>query len=506
MSRIENSLRNIMVGGIGLFAGYLLNFIARRIFVHYLSIEYLGLNGLFYNIFYLLSFAELGIGTALTYSLYKPLAKNDSERVHIIVSYFRKTNFAVGAFIIFVGVGLTPFLGAILKEAPDIPNLNLFYLLYIADVGLGYFLSYKRILLLADQRKYIDTMYTSGFEIIKYSLQIIILIITKSYIFYLGVAISVNVAENLSVTAKINSLYPYLKKPTSKKLPKDEIKTVLKNVVALISQKVGEIIVNGTDNILIVRFVDLASAGIYGGYYMVVIAISNVIGMFNRSILASIGNLVVEENEDTHFATFLALDFILAWIVGFCAISLFVLLNLFISLWLGEEYVFSIGIVFIIVLNFYVRRMLGSMRTFYSSMGLFWHDRYKALFEAGINLFVSIILAKQYGIIGIFIGTVLSTLLTCSWYEPYILFKHGLKKPVRIYFQNFLLNITTVGLAGWITQYFVNLITVSSLLLRFVISVVICATIPNFLFLVLMGWRKDFGIIINSIKEYKKDK
>ncbi|NLZ76572.1 MAG: hypothetical protein GX911_01195 [Spirochaetales bacterium] len=501
MSRIDNSRKSVTVGAVGLLVGYLLNFIARRVFVHYLSIEYLGLNGLFFNIFSLLTFAELGIGTAITYSLYRPLATGDTELVKSLMGVVRKTNYVVGSFVLVVGLSMTPFLFVILKEAPDIPRLKVYYALYIIDAGVGYFLGHKRLILYADQKKYVDSAYRYGFEVGKYALQIALIVLTRSYLLYLLVVLFKTIIENLLITRRINRIYPCLTEPVRMKLPKVEVQRIRKNVVALASQKAGTIVVSGTDNILIVRFVDLASAGIYGGYYMLVIAISNVIGMFNTSILASIGNLVVEENEETYVRTFVTLDFFIGWLVGFCSISLFILLNPFIDLWLGPGYTFPMSTVFVIVLNFYLTGVLSSVRTFTSSMGLFWQNRYKPIFEALINLFASIWLAGRYGVIGVFIGTSLSSLLTSSWFEPYILFRHGLKKPVRHYFMRFIIYAASTLLIGWATWKVGGYIRFSSNLATLVALFGVCAILPNLLYLGVSFRRPEFSEIVSVARK-----
>jgi len=368
-------------------------------------------------------------------------------------------------------------------------------MLYIIDIGIGYFISYKRLLLYADQKKYIDNAYRYGFDIIRYVSQIIVLITTRQYFLYLFVVLVLNVVENLLLQKRIDTLYPYLKEPVEGRLEESDIKQIKKNVLGLISSRTGYILVSGTDNLLIVRLVSLASAGIYGGYHMLISAVTNVIGMFRFSILASIGNLVVEEEAEDHHQAFKNLDFFIAWLVGFCSIALYVLMNPFIVLWLGSEYVFSNNIVFFLVLNFYLGGVLGSVRTFNESMGLFWFNRYKPLIEAAINLIASIWLAMKLGIIGIFIGTTLSMVLTSTWFEPYVLHRYGLKKSVLPYYLTLIGNtLITFGI-GWVTLKVIGLVTISNNLINFIILVGVVALIPNGIYFILLFKRKEFAYI-----------
>ena len=499
MSRIDNSFKSVTVGAFGLLLGYLLNFITRRIFVQYLSIEYLGLNGLFFNIFSLLSFAELGIGTAITYSMYRPLAFGETNKINLLVAFHRKVSYIVGIFFLITGLSITPFLQVLLKEAPDIQYLKLYYIVYIIDIGIGFFISYKRLLLYADQKRYIDNAYRYGFDLGRHTLQIIVLVMAHSYLLYLLVVLVLNIIENVLIHKKIDRIYPYLKKPAEGKLDKSDFTEIKKNVFGLMTNKLGNIVVNGTDNLLIVKFVDLASAGIYGGYYMLVVAITNVIYMFHTSILASIGNLVATESNEDHYADFKTLDFVIAWLVGFCAIALFTLINPFIQLWLGSEYTFPPMVVFFIILNFYLSGMLMSVKTFSQSMGLFWHNRYKPLFEASFNLIFSIGLAIKFGILGIFIGTTVSMILTSVWFEPFVLYRHGLQKSVISYYFMLIFNTAITVVFGWITWKVVGLITITHELLHFIVRVGVTAFLPNAMYLIIAFRRTEYKHVVRIL-------
>ncbi|MDY0289498.1 MAG: hypothetical protein RBR15_11800 [Sphaerochaeta sp.] len=483
MSRIDNSLKNMKFASIGFFLSYIFTFATRKIFLIFLSIEYLGLNGLFSNILSMLSLAELGIGTAICFSLYKPLALQETSKIQALMQLYRKAYTLIGSLVILVGLSCIPLLPLLLGDVPYIPYLNAIYALFVIDSGVSYFLSYKRTILVADQKKYIDTNFYYGFQIIKSLLQVAVLVLTGSYVFFLLIMLGTTITENLVIRRTINMLYPYLKDKEKKSLSQEEKTQIKKNVYALTFHKIGGAVVNGTDSILIVRFVGLASAGINANYAMVTTALKKVINILFSSLTASIGNLAVEKQAVGSKPFFDQLNFLTAWIFGFSAICLLTLFNPFISLWLGSEYLFDHKVVFVIVLNFYLAGMLMPIRTFSASMGLFWYDRYKPIFESLINLGFSIFLANRIGLVGVLIGTTISTVTTCFWFEPYVLFRFGFELPVRKYFFAYIRYTVITFIIGWITFKGVSYIPISNSLVAFLVSMVICALLPNLLYL-----------------------
>lgn len=488
-------------GTIGFLFSYIFTFATRKIFVVYLSIEYLGLNGLFSNILSMLSLAELGIGTAICYSLYKPLAFNETEKIQALMQLFKKAYTIIGFLVLGIGLSLIPLLPFILGEVPNIPHINFIYALFIIDSGASYFLSYKRTILVADQKKYIDTTYYYGFQIVKSLLQILVLVLTGNFIFFLLVMLGTTVIENLVIRHKINRMYPYLIKMKKKSLSREEKTQIKKNVYALTFHKIGGVIVNGTDNILMVKFVSLTSAGINANYTMITTALRKIMGIIFSSLTASIGNLAAEKHGEGSKPFFDQLNFISAWIYGFSAISLLALFNPFISLWLGSEYLFDYAVVFVIVLNFYLAGMLMPVRTFNSSMGLFWYDRYKPIFESIINLGFSIYLVNKIGLVGVLIGTTISTVTTCSWFEPFVLFKFGFELPVSKYFFNYVRYTLVTILIGWVTFKGIAFVEISNRFGDFFVSMILCAIIPNVLYILVYFRNIEF---INTRKLFMR--
>lgn len=499
MSRTNNSLKNMKYAIVGQGLGLLISFVSRMAFVRILSAEYLGLNGLFTNILSILSLAELGVGAAIIYSMYKPLADKDMYKIKALMGLYKKAYVTIGIAIAFIGSALTPFLNYLIKDMPDLPYIKLIYLMFVANSSISYFYSYKRSLIIADQKRYVATFYRYGFYFLLNVIQIIVLLFTRSYIFYLGLQIINTFLENICVSRKTDQLYPFLKEKGSFELDKEEKKTIVQNVKAMVFHKIGSIVVVGTDNILISKFIGVIQVGLYSNYQLIINALNTVFGLVFQSVTASIGNLGATENSKKNKFIFECINLIGFWIYAFSSICLINLFNPFINLWLGAEYLFSMPIVLIIIISFYLSGMRKSVLTFRDALGLFWHDRYKAIFEAGINLVASIILAQYIGIAGIFIGTIISTLTTCFWIEPYILFKYGFEDSVKSYFKKYgfyTINMIIVGVLTW----FISSIFSDYSILGFIGKLVVCIIVPNTLFLIIFWRTKEFQYLIVIVK------
>lgn len=330
--------------------------------------------------------------------------------------------------------------------------------------------------------------------------------LAKNYIFYLIIQITFTFLLNLSISKRADVLYPFLKEKNIEHLTNDEKGMLFKHVAAMMSHRVGGVVVSGTDNILISSFVGVYWVGIYSNYTMIIGMLNKFIEQIFTAITASVGNLNVKESSEKSYDIYKKIFFINFWIYGFCSICLFILINPFIKLWIGSEYMMSIKIIVIILLNFYITGMRKTTITYNTTLGLFWNDRYKPWIEAIINLVASITLISKLGIVGVFLGTFTSTVTTSLWVEPYILFKHGFNKKLRNYFSKYILYAFVTIIAAFITNEATSLCRYSNIYLDFVIKLLICITIPNIVFLLFFIKSYEFGYIKELILEFIRKK
>ncbi|RKQ15446.1 lipopolysaccharide biosynthesis protein [Ureibacillus endophyticus] len=505
--RIKSSLKNLLVAFLGQLIGILISFIARIVFIGELGVDYLSLNALFANIISLLSLVELGIGPAMIFSLYKPLANNNIEDVKSLMKLYQKVYIIIGILIIVLGTIFTPFISLFIKTMPDIPSVHLIFSLFVANTAISYFYSYKRSLIIADQKRYIATFYSYSFFAILNIIQIFILLLTHNFILFLTCQLIVTFMENIIVSKTANRLYPYLKDVSVRKLSKEVMNEISRNVRAMVAHRLGGVVVNSTSNIVISKFIGLNLVGLYSNYQLIINALNTVLGQVFLSITASVGNLGATEKDDKKIYIFNIVLFMNFWIYGFSAICLVILFNSFIQLWIGNEYILNKFTVLLIILNFYLSGMRMSVLTFKDAFGLYYYDRHKPIFEAIINLAFSLILVKSFGINGVLLATTISTLTTCFWVEPFVLYKHGFKSSAIPFFRKYLLYGIVTFVTCIITYYIANIFSDSSIV-NFILQLVICITIPNFIFLILFNKTMEFkyinellkGLIRNRIK------
>ena len=500
MSRTKNSLKNVKFALIFQAASILVAFLTRKVFVMTLSKEYLGLDGTFANILTMLSLAELGAGSAITFSLYKPLAEDDRGQVTALMALYRKVYWAIGIVVAVLGCTLVPFLSVLIHDLPDIPYIRVIYLLFVLNTVLSYFYVYKQSLIMADQKQYIVTYYRYGLKMLMLLAQAAFLWVTRNYFVYLGLQIGTTLLENLLLSRKANQLYPYLHTTQAEPIRPEVKDKILKNIRALMVHKLGGAVVFGTDNLLISFFEGVVAVGLYSNYLLVTNGLKSVYSLVYRSLTASVGHLAATENPDHAVRVFYRVDFFGRWLYGFSAICLMILFNPFIALWVGEDYLFSPWIVLLIVMNFYVTGMRQATLTFRDAYGLYWYDRHKPIFESIINLVVSVALAKPLGVAGIFIGTFISTMTTCFWIEPLVLFRHGFHVSVKPYFRNYLISTVLTMAAGVVTWKVCGLLP-SVGLLAFCGKVLICALLPNALFALCYCGREEFWYFLSLGKK-----
>ncbi|MGX5376813.1 lipopolysaccharide biosynthesis protein [Ligilactobacillus sp. LYQ135] len=437
ISRKEATIKNATIAFIAQIIKLIGQFIVQGIFVKTLGAQYLGANGLFSNILTFLAFAELGIGVSFSFSLYKPLAENDEETISAIMTLFRKVYNIIGIVILTLGLIVTYFVPYLVKENSSIAHIRYYFILYLLSTVVSYFFTYNRSLIIADQLGYIDSQNQLVYSVIRYAGQIFFLFVFQSYTGYLVTLIVTNLLANISITIKTKKRYPFLDLHSRKKPSHEMIKELKQNVIGTIASKVGAIVVNGTDNILISKFMGLRFAGMYSNYALVMTGITSVLTQVLNSVIASFGNLgaVEKNNKEKQIDLFDSFTYFNALFVFFCGLVMYGIFQPFISLWVGSKFHLSIFTVLIIVINFVFAQFRPALFLI-NSYGLFWGYRYKSIVEAFVNFVLSLILVKytSLGIAGVLIGTISGNILVNSWWDPLILFKGAFETKITKFY------------------------------------------------------------------------
>jgi len=497
MSRLGSTVKNIYFGYLASIITLLLGFASRTVFIHALSVTYLGVNGLFTNILGVLSFAELGIGTAMNYSLYKPVAEKDTERVKSLMHFYKTSYRTIALVISLVGLAILPFLNYIVKDPGNIGNISIYYLIFLFNTVIGYFAKYKFSLVNAEQKNYIYSNINTVTTIVTVAAQIVILLVYKNFLVYLLVVAVVSLIQNVFINIYLNKKYPFLLEKNAKLLSKEELAPIRKNVIALIWHKIGEISVYQTDYIVISTFINVATVGVLSNYNLLIAGVSGFINIIFSSAISAFGNLVATEHEAKRYEVFKVYRFIAFWLYGFSAIAFYILLSPFVKLWIGKDMLIPDFVLLLIIVNYYMVGHRGCLNTIKSAAGVFDQDKYIALLQGVVNLVVSVVLVKLIGLPGVFIGTIVQgTLATII--KPIITYKIIFKISAYEYFLDgakYAAIVVLSALICWVARgYVLQHITV----LNFTIMMALVVIIPNTVFWLVFRKKVEY-LILKSI-------
>lgn len=457
-SRKLNSIRNIIFGYGNQILTLLLSFIGRTVFIKVLGEDYLGINGLFSDVLVMLSMADLGFGTAMVYSFYKPIAEHDEKRIAALIHFYRKIYNFIAVVVAVVGVMLVPFLKYLVNLDQGIPHLKIYYLFFLANTVISYLFVYKTSIINASQKNYLISQYQAIVNVVKTIVQIVVLLAFHNYFIYLFITIVATMANNLIASHKADQLYPEIRN-SHEKLDAESKKSIFENMKSIFLYKVSGVLLNGTDNTLISIIAGTVWVGIYSNYNMIITAVNNFVITLFSSVTASIGNVIVTEKSEKRYEVFKVMQTISLMIAASTVVIMYSLINDLIYVWLGDKFVLSNQILIAIMCNFYLGNILRPIWSYREATGLYMQTKYIMLIAAGINIVLSIALGNYFGMSGILFASVLARLSTYFWYEPKLLFKNYFEENVRGFYFSIVKNIVLVVFLSiaifWGGQFFI---------------------------------------------------
>lgn len=500
ISRTQNATRNAVVSFSVQIITTVLSFVNRSVFIKLLGDGLLGIDGLFTSILTMLSLAELGVGSAIIFNLYKPVADSDYPKVRQLMQFYAKAYKIIAITVASIGIIIVPFLDKLVNfqsVTVDI-NIRIIYLLFLANTCSSYFWAYKQSIIIVNQRQRVISIVQMISKFVVITLEIIVVVAFKNYYIYLIVRIIFNYAQAFIIGLIADKNYPEAKFSSNDKLPKDEKKLIFKNVGALMWYKVSNVFVTSTDNIMINLFIGIEMVGIFSNYTLIISAVQNVTSQIFMALTASIGNYNATENKENQEKLFRTCVLLTYLVYGICAVCLFSLSNRFILLLWGDHYILSLTIVAMLVLNFYFYGFQSSILIFRNTNGLFVQGKYRPLFSALINLVVSYILVLRIGVLGVVLGTVISRLVTTTWFDPYVLYKHHFKKSVKFYYIRFFIYFLILTISCVLT-YFLTL-GIPQTIWGFFISTLIGVVIFIILSSICLYFTKEYKDVIIRMK------
>lgn len=506
VERTKNAVRNIRYGIVLKVYQMLLPFFMRTVMIRQLGVQYLGLNSLFTSILQVLNLAELGVGSAMVYSMYKPLATDDHATICALMKLYRKYYRIIGLVIAAVGCLITPLIPKLISsDTPDGINIYVLYLLNLSATVVSYWLfAYKNSILQASQRLDIINKVLLITNTLQFALQLVMLAAFKNYYYYLIVTLGTQIVTNIVTAFAANKMYPqYKPKGELDKAVVDGIKRRFKD---LFTSKVGVIVYDSADTIIISAFLGLSILAIYQNYFFILTSVTAFITIFFSACTAGIGNSLVVETKEKNFNDFSKFTMIICWIGGFCAICMLCLYQPFMELWVGKELMLPFSAVVCFAVYFFVRQ-INSLYNLYKDAAGMWHeDRFRPLITSLVNLILNLILVQFWGIYGVLISTVVAIIFVgMPWLFINLFTVIFEKKDMSSHLKKLLFYIVVTVIGGVVTYLicsFISLGLVATILLR----TAVCVVVPNALYCLAFRKTTEFQNVLVMVDHITKGK
>lgn len=504
IQRTKNAGRNLAYGTILKIYQIIIPFVMRTAMIYQMGIEYAGLNNLFTSIFQVLNLAELGIGAALTYSMYKPIAEDDNEKICILLKLYKKCFTAIGAIVLGLGLICIPFLPFLVQgNIPDNLNLYILYIMYLANTVLSYWLfAYKKSLIYAHQRADINSKILLLTFTLQYICQAYVLFAIKNYYLYLLASIVAQILCNLISAVAVDRIYPNYR-PTGN-LDQNTVAEIKKKVQGLITNKIGGVILRSADSIVISAFLGLTVLAVYQNYYFILTSVISIISVIFDACVAGIGNSLVVEGNKKNYGDFKTLTFIVCWLSCVCCNCLIVLYQPFITIWLGSEYLMEYPLVICMVVYFFVYEIDQLVGTYKDAAGIWYTDRYRPLITAIANLVMNIILVQIIGLYGILLSTVISLLIIGIPWLLTNVFHSMFKNEIIGKYVIYVLKFAAFAVITSAVSLFICNKIMGTGIISFGIKLIIVTLLPNIIMILFFAKTEEFKRMVGILRRFIK--
>lgn len=505
LERTKNATKNIFFGTILKVYQILVPFAIRTAMIYLLGVEYLGLNSLFTSILQVLNLVELGVGSAMVFSMYKPIAKDDETEICALMKLYKIYYRAIGGIILILGLIVCPFIPKLIKSGvPADMNVYILYLLNLMATVLSYWLfAYKNCLLQVHQRIDISSKIKIIVNTLIYIVQFLLLFLFRNYYFYVIALLLGQVVNNVVTAVVVDRVYPKYKAKGD--LPKSQVREINERVKDLFTSKIGGVVVNSADSIVISTFLGLTMLAVYQNYYYILTAIIGIVGVIFNSCTAGIGNSIIVDTREKIYNDFNKFTFIISWIAGFCSCALVCLYQNFMRLWVGNDLLLDFQCVIYLVMYFFIYEINAVLNLYKDASGIWHKDRFRPLVTALSNLVMNIILVNIIGIYGVLLSTVISTILIgMPWIVHNLfteIFKRNWKEYVLKLFKYAFVTIVCVAIT-----YFICSFVGESTIINLIIRGSICCFVCNIIYFIAYRRTKEMNEAVELVKKMIKIK
>lgn len=503
MGRVKYTAKNILFGYLSNMITGVLGIALQKIFIVKLGETLLGVNSTYSSVLSVLSLAELGIGTAINFSLYAPVARGDKETVKSYMQFYKRAYRMIALVVAVVGLALVPFLKYIIKEPVGIDSqqdLINFYLIFLFNTVSSYFVAYKYSLPNAEQKNYIQSNILTITKIVTVLVQIGILLSTSNFYLYLLSAATIELLQKIFANAYLNLKYPYLKEKNVRKLTKEETDDIKRKTGALVCHKVGDAARLQTDTIIITSFINVTMSGFVDNYNKIINLVANFVNVIFNSVISSFGNLIATESKEKQYDMFLVYRFFASWIYGFSAVGFYMLLTPLVTYIFGERFALSGMVIGAILIDYYFKGERVVLSNYKTAAGVFEQDKFLPLIQGAVNLVLSVLMVQKIGLVGIYIGTIVSGLIA-NIVRPMIIYRVCFGRRVNEYFYNTFRYIG-VSMGALLLCMAVGKYMLSSVsLIRMIFMAAAVTVIYNGIFLLFFGRGREFRYLYGILKK-----
>lgn len=501
MKRTQKSIINVMASVLTNAIILVTAFAVQKVLVATKGPDYNGINGLFGSIITMMSLADLGIGTAIIYHMYQPVADKDTGKINSLLLFYKKCYIGISGVVLLIGAVVGLFLPLLVGDVEIADSIYLIYVLFLADCLCSYFLAYKKSLLYADLMNYVpDTIYFVTY-LVQNALQIWVLVAFENFILFLVVKTMGKIVSNLLISLYISKKYPFTKAKEVEPISEEIKQDVQTKVRGLLCHKLGKMLVTGSDSVVITGVLGLGVMNLYTNYHLVIGGITALLNRIFETLTNSVGNFLLDSNQERNRDVYGKIDFLNFWCFGCVATGMYAVLQPLIILWLGEEFLFGKVVVLVLVLNFYLEGMRASVNTFKEAAGIFHEDRKIPLIEAFVNLITSILLAKLMGAAGVFVGTILSTGVVYFYSYPKYVCKPLFGMKYSDYIGQTLKHVVVLCSILAITEGCIVGMEDWNPWVRMIAAGIVAVVVFHAVFLLLYGRSKEFGYYWQLVKQ-----
>lgn len=493
-NRTKNVIKNSAASLIYKIVHMFVQFVMRTAFIYFLGNEYTGISGLFTDILQVLSVMELGLDSSMVYALYKPLVHKDEKRISALLLFYKKAFFVIGIMVLVGGAALLPFLDNIVHDVPNISeNIKGIFLIYVMTSAFSYLLIYRVVLLRADQQSRIISNWNSLVDLAECLIEVVLVALLRNFYAYLGVRFIAAIMRNVLLSIITVRRYPNFFNNSLERLPKEEKKTLFRDLSCITIYNLSGVVINSTDSIFISVFAGTVQVAVIGNFTLIINSVSTAIGQVVNASKASIGNLAATSSKDKQEKIFNRMNFALFWIACVVCTCFISLLNLFVgSIWFEESYKIAESIIAVMVINFFIAIMVLPVESFRTANGIFAQGWYRPAIMAILNILLDIYMGSRWGIMGIFLATSISRVLTQVWFDPYLVYKLVFKKSVKDYYIKYVIYVLVTVLSCITAAILCHAVHVTNRFIDFAGRMLIAGIIPNIYICIFFHGTEEF--------------